>query len=102
MKTIRLTEETLKNIAGLLKEELDDMDGEYERRDEEFSQGEDIIFVEYDVTAHWQEEEGGSDDYGNYEHISFYEHDGSELVSVTAYDKNGDELKIENIQDIKQ
>ena len=68
MKTIRLNEETLENIAGLLKQELDDMEGERERRDEEFTQGENTIFVEYDVTAHRQEEEGGSDDYGNYEH----------------------------------
>jgi hypothetical protein len=102
MKTIRLNEETLENIAGLLKQELDDMEGERERRDEEFTQGENTIFVEYDVTAHRQEEEGGSDDYGNYEQISFYEHDGSELVSVTAYDKDGDEITIENIEDIKQ
>lgn len=100
MTTITLSQKTIKELLSLIAKD-DDVDEE--RRDGEVCVEQDgvEICVTYTVYGKWQDDYGGSDDYGNKEDTSGYVYDYTSINDIYAYANEGnDEVTILNPEKI--
>lgn len=107
MRQITITADTIKKIKDYFEcydefDELDPFDSEenwVSVEGAEFKQGDDTIFVDGNVHAHY--DKCINDTYGGYEdNCSEWVNDQHEIYSLDAYDKEGDEVDITNASDV--
>lgn len=95
MKQIRLTPATIKAIAEFINA-TEVFDSYTKVRDAEFEQGKNTIYVDYNVTADYVEDQNVHNEFGynNIEDLSCWIACDVELLSVTAFNEDGDELQV--------
>ena len=95
MKAIKLSPKTIKAIAEFINN-TEVCNSFTSVREAEFEQGKNIIYVDYNVTADYIEDLNVHNEfaYNNIEDLSFWCPCDVELLSVTAYNEDGDEMKV--------
>lgn len=95
MKAIKLSPKTIKAIAEFIN--ATEVHSSFTNvKEAEFEQGKNIIYVDYNVTADYIEDLNVHNEfsYNNIEDLSYWCPCDVELLSVTAYNEDGDEMKV--------
>ena len=95
MKAIKLSPKTIKAIAEFINNT--EVHNSFTKvRDAEFEQGKATIYVDYNVSADYVEDQNVHNEFGynNIEDLSCWIPCDVELLSVTAYNEDGDELPV--------
>lgn len=99
---MKLSDETIKSIEAQI--ETHDICGGYEDGLElELSQGDFLILVTFCIYADLVEEYNYHSEvpYNNIEDLSYWEFGGAEINEIVAFDGDGEEVEIENVESLK-